>query len=141
MDDVALTTLICERLSQIPGWAWRPEPDDEPYTDDEVGIFYGQLGVSPDRAVGVRVYGTTDNEREHFHSRRVQLRLRGARGRTDGADVLAGLAFGALQGLSRVGGISDASRLSMAPAGADENGRQERTENYTIILDNQEALS
>jgi len=40
-----------------------------------------------------------------------------------------------------VGGISGVSRLSMAPAGADENGREERTENYLIILDNQEALS
>jgi hypothetical protein len=27
----------------------------------------------------------------------------------------------------------------MAPLGADENGREERTDNYTITLDNTEA--
>lgn len=139
LGDVALTKLICEQLGTIPEWAWRPEGPT--YSEAEVGIFYGALAASPDRAVGVRVYAAIDIELEYLHWRRVQLRMRGGRGRPEGADELAGLAFEALQGLSRLGGISGVSRLSMAPAGADENGRQERTENYQITLDNQEALS
>lgn len=139
MDDVTLTKTICTILGEIPGWAWRP--DGPAYTGSEVGVFYGPIGAAPDRAVGVRVYGTTDERIEHYGWRRVQLRLRGARDQPDGADELAGLAFEALQGLSRMGGISGVSRQSMAPAGADENRREERTDNWIIILDNQEALT
>ena len=139
LDDVALTKLICSILGGIAGWAWRE--NGPVYTAAEVGIFYGALGTSPDTAVGVRVYGATDSLTEHYGSRRVQLRLRGEPGRPDGADVLAAPAFAALQGLSRLGGISGVSRLSMAPAGADDNRREERTENYVVLLDNPEALT
>lgn len=135
---MTLTKQICAVLGEITGWEW---DEDEPYTSDVVGVFYGAIGPTPDRACGVRVYATSDDDIEHIHWRRVQLRLRGGKGRPDGADVLAGQAFEVLPRLSRVGGISGVSRLSMAPAGADENGREERTENYIIILDNQEALS
>jgi len=145
LDDVTLTKLICSRLGEVPGWDWYDsdldEPGDEPHTyePDAVVIFYGALGAEPDKAVGVRVYGSTD-ERD-LGWRRVQLRLRGEAGRPDGADALAGPAFDALLELPRVGGISTTSRQSMAPAGADDNRREERTENYLIILDNQESLT
>lgn len=139
MDDAALTILICERLGAIPTWAWRPTGPS--YTEPEVGVFYGSLAATPNRAVGVRLYAASDDEQEALHWRRVQLRFRGLPGLPSSADALAGLAFASLQGLSRVGGISGISRLSMAPAGADENGREERTDNYTITLDNLEALS
>lgn len=139
MNDAELTKLICALLGDIPGWEWSGDDPESAYPDDAVGIFYGALGTTPDKAVGVRVYATTDDRINHLATRRVQLRLRGARGRPDGADELAAAAFDALQELSRVGGISDISRLSMAPAGADTNRREERTENYQIILDNQEA--
>ena len=139
MDDVALTELICSILGTIPGWDWTREDPDHVYAPDAVVIFYGALGPEPDTAVGVRVYGTTD-ERD-LRWRRVQLRLRGERGRPDGADALSAPSFAALHGLSRLGGISSISRQSMAPAGADGNRREERTENYLIILDNLEALT
>ena len=141
LDDRTLTMLICSILGEIPGWDWNPGDPDYIYAADPVIIFYGALGSSPDTAVGVRVYGATDSLTEHYGSRRVQLRFRGEPGRPDGADVLAAPAFAALQGLSRVGGISGISRISMAPAGADDNRREERTENYLITLDNLEAFN
>jgi hypothetical protein len=130
LDDATLTKLICFTLGEMPGWDWHDSDEDADgdelhvYAPDAVVVFYGALGTEPDTAVGVRVYGTTD-ERD-LSWRRVQLRIRGARGRPDE--------------LSRLGGISTISRQSMAPAGADGNRREERTENYLIILDNQESL-
>ncbi|WP_439593891.1 minor capsid protein [Microbacterium sp.] len=136
-DDVLLTKTVLGFLGEIEGWQW--DEDVEDYPDDVVGGFYGAIRSKPDRAFGVRVYMTEDDRINYLHWRRVQLRLRGAQYRPDGADELASAAYRRLQGLSRVGGISGISRLSMAPLGADTNGREERTENYLIILDNQEA--
>lgn len=145
MDDATLTRLVLAHLGRIPGWAWREDGPD--YTNDEVALFYGEIGTSPDRAVGARVYGGTDAHLEHLRWRRLQLRIRGAGRqengslRPDGADELAGLALLVLPSLSLTAGsgISGVSRQSFSPLGQDANGRQERTENYTIILDNQEA--
>lgn len=134
MDDATLTVRICELLGRVPGWAWRP---DSPYLPGEVAIFYGPIGDTPDQAIGVTVYDGTDQN--HLHERRVQLRIRGARGARNGADQIAGFAFTVLQGLSRWDGINDARRVSFAPLGADQNDRQERSENYLVTLDNTEA--
>lgn len=139
MDDAALTKVICEQLGALPDWEWNET--GEPYSADVVGVFYGAIDPTPHRAIGVRVYGATDDRLAHLGWRRVQLRSRGAPGQPDGADQVADAGFGVLQGLSRLGGISDVSRLSMAPLGADENRREERTDNYTIILDNQETFA
>ncbi|MFF2493252.1 minor capsid protein [Agromyces sp. NPDC058064] len=137
LTDVELTKAIAAFLGEIDGWAWRP--DGPVYTDTEVGVDYGAIQADTNRRVGVRVYMTTDEQ--HLAVRRIQLRSRGAPGDPTGADELADAAFARLQGLSRVGGISGVSRLSMAPLGADANRREERTDNYIITLDNQEALS
>jgi hypothetical protein len=138
VDDAALTTLLCDILGTVPGWEWRPT--GPAYTANEVAIYYGAIPEEKVRAsVGVRIYQTSDDTVEALHSRRAQLRFRGPRGVRDGADKLAHPAFLVLTGLSRVGGISGISRISMAPLGADENGREERTDNYTITLDNTEA--
>lgn len=139
MDDDALVYRLGEILGRIPGWVW--DPDAPSFTDDVVPIFYGRIDDQPDRAVGIRVYGTEDLLTESLAERRVQLRFRGGRGDPRGANKLASPSFAMLQGLSRVGGISDARRLSMAPLGADANGREERTDNYLITLDNLEATS
>jgi hypothetical protein len=142
LNDAELTKLICSLLGERDGWAWGGDDPEFTYPDDSVAVFYGALGATPDRAVGVRTYGATESRIGNFFlsTRLIQLRLRGAQGRPDGADELAAEAFDALHGLSRVGGISDITRRSMAPAGTDYNRREERTENYQIILDNQEAL-
>ena len=39
----------------------------------------------------------------------------------------------------RTGGINHIHRTSFGPLGADVNGREERSENYSVVLDNPEA--
>ena len=136
MTDRDLTIALCELLAEELGWSWSLT---EPYPAGVVGLFYGSIGDTPDRAVGVRVYGGTD--RDELHERRVQLRFRGARGVVDGADKLAAIAFAVLDGLPRVGGLNGIRRESMAPLGADTNDRAERTDNYVVVLDNEEAAT
>jgi hypothetical protein len=138
VDDVTLTKTICALLGRIDGWVWRET--GPAYSASKVGVFYGAIGETPDRAVGVRLYGGTDDPIEFVSSRRVQLRVRGAVGDVASADLLASQAFSALHGLSRVDGISGISRQSLTPLGADSNRRQERTENYLIIFDNPEEI-
>lgn len=135
MDDAELTKRILAYLGRLPGWEWRP--NGPAYAAADVGLFYGQIRPDPDRAIGARVYAPADGE--HLSVRRLQLRLRGARGRPDGADTLADIAFAAMSGIARLDGILSAQRISFSPLGADVNGREERTENYIITLDNLEA--
>ncbi len=136
MNDTELTIAVCELLGAVPGWTWSTT---DPYPADGVGIFYGPIPDSPDQAIGVRVYGGTDDSVVYSPRRRVQLRIRGRRGHVADTDTLAGLAFLILQGRSRTRGISHIARTTFGPLGADQNGREERTENYLITLDNQEA--
>lgn len=137
MDDVALTLRLCELLGRIPGWSWNPDPDADDYPANVVGIRYGATQPTPHRTIGVRVYSPDD--RPDLTIRRVQIRLRGEPYKPAGADALAGIVHTVLTGLSRAGGISDISRISFGPLGADDQGREERSENYQIILDNPEA--
>ena len=136
MTDAELTVAICEMLGELPGWSWSTTAA---YPADRVGVFYGPIPDSPDRAVGVRVYGGTDNPEVYGPKRSVQLHIRGARNHPDSADQLAGLAFLLLQGRMRTGGINHIHRTSFGPLGADVNGREERSENYSVVLDNPEA--
>lgn len=133
MDDSQLTQAVCRLLGEIPGWAWRTS--GPAYTASEVGIQYGAIKASPDRGVGVRVYSSDDEVQTGLATRRAQLRFRGGKNAVDGADAMASLAFRHLQGLSRREGISGIRRLSMAPLGADSNGREERTDNYEVVID------
>lgn len=137
MDDITLTKAICQILATANAWAW--QPTGPAYTSGQVGIFYGAIGAAPDRAVGVTLYGDTDELETGLAVRRVQIRHRGAKGAPDGADTLAAATFSALQGLSRTAGISLANRVLVARLGADGNARQERADSYQIILDNPEA--
>ncbi len=136
MDDAAVTTALCELLGQVPGWHWSTTTAPPA---GSVGIFYGDIPDSPDRAIGVRVYGGTDNPLVYEPERSVQLRIRGARDDKDDADRIAGFAFALLQGRSRIKGLSWIQRETFGPLGADTNGREERTENYTVQLDNVEV--
>lgn len=139
MTDEELTTRICELLGTIPGWAWRTAGPG--YTAAEVGVFYGAIGAKPDRAVGVRIYGIGDDPETGLQTRSAQLRFRGAPRVENDADVLAGQAFQRLHMLTRHTGISLATRRSFSPLGADKSAREERADNYQIILDNPEASS
>lgn len=138
MDDATLTTVLCEILGSLPGWAWHPGPDD-PYTGDDVAVFYGALAEAPHRAVGIRTYGGTD-PLVYGPQRRVQIRSRGMPDDPDGADDLAGLVLAVLQGYTGRG-ISHIARQNFGPLGADANRREERSDNYIITLDNQEVIS
>lgn len=135
MDDATLTTTLCEIAGALDGFQWSTT---DPYTADQVGVFYGRIGEEPDRAVGFRVYGATDEP--GLRRRRVQAWIRGARGERDSADRIAGDLLARFEKLSREGGIVSIRRDSMSALGADDTDREQRSENYTITLDNEEAL-
>ncbi len=132
MDDVEVVTAICEALAMAGVGQWRPAGPG--YSASEVGIFYGAIGSTPDLAIGVTLYAAGDPIGEGAPDRFVQVRSRGDRGAPHGADRLAGAVFRALHGTHHTGGIARIARTSTAHLGADENGRQERTDNYRIIL-------
>ena len=138
MDDVLMVKTLAGILAGRTGWAWKP--GGPAYAPGEVGIFYGAIASSPDQAVGLTPYAIGDDIENGLATRRVQVRFRGTPGDPTGADRLAGEAFAAVQGLVRVAGLSEVSRVSSAQLGPDGNGRQERTDNYQIILDNPEAF-
>lgn len=135
MDDATLTIRVAEYLALIPTFAWH----EGAYTAGEIGIFYGAIPATVDRAIGLRVYGRF--EVDGARARRLQVRLRGTPGDVTGADRLAEPVETHLTNLSRWGGISGIRHESMASLGADKNGREERSDNYIIILDNLEASS
>ena len=135
MTDRDLTIALCELLAEELGWSWSLT---EPYPAGAVGLFYGSIGDTPDRAVGVRVYGGSD-PRVRAPTRSVQLLLRGRPGEPDGADALADAAFAVLHKTLRCRGILAGQRSYFGPLGADANGREERADNYEIHLDNMEA--
>jgi len=137
VDDATLTRLICSLLGRVPGWKYDPDPKAPKYPESTVGIYYGALQPAPDRGIAVRVYAHTDDA---ILSRRAQLMIRGGKYNPAGADDLASVAFTVLHELSRVGGISDARRISTGPLGADNTGRETRSDNYQFILDNPEAI-
>ncbi|MGX5772697.1 minor capsid protein [Microbacterium trichothecenolyticum] len=138
MDDAQLTRVICEILGGVPGWEWTDDPDAADYAASVLGIRYGALQEGPDRSIAVRVYAPISDD--DILARRVQLRIRGRKRDIADADRIAGVAFTVLHRLSRVGGISDIRRISGGPLGADSKGREERSDNYQIILDNPEAI-
>ncbi|HWU30195.1 MAG TPA: minor capsid protein [Microbacterium sp.] len=137
MDDETLTTRLCEIVGAVPSFAWRPYGPN--YTDTEIGVFYGTIPDAPDRAVGIRVYSPIDEP--NLLSRRVQLYVRGRRHQPFGADRIADVLFAVLHERPRGDGMASIFRTSAASLGADDNGREERTENYLITLDNLEASS
>ncbi len=135
MDDADLTQAICAFLARVPGWAG---PDRAEHATATTAIFYGRIADKPDSAIGVRVYGlggATDGR----ETRRVQLRIRGTRNDPSSADRLAGIARTVLEGISRDSGVNGISHQSFAPIGADGNERDQRTDNYLVVLDNLEA--
>ncbi|WP_102193209.1 minor capsid protein [Microbacterium aurantiacum] len=134
MSDATLKTTLCEILGSIDGFEWSTDP----YTADVVGVFYGRIEETPDRAVGVRLYGSSDTR--DLTRRKAQIWVRGARGERDSADRIADDVFARFDKLSREGGILGIRRESMSDQGSDDNGREQRSENYTITLDNKEAL-
>ncbi|KRD51962.1 phage tail terminator protein [Microbacterium sp. Root280D1] len=135
--DVELTKRLAEIVGRVPTFAWRP--NGPAYTSSEVAIFYGRFLDAPDRAIAVRVYSPIDEP--NLSRRRVQFHIRGRRDDIADADRLADVLFIVLDNRLRGDGIASITRTSASPLGADKTGREERTENYLITLDNLEASS
>jgi len=138
VDTAQVTTTVCVILDAAGVGEWRPTGA---YTTAEVGIFYGAIAAAPDRGIGVTTYMQTDDVETGLAVRMVQLWCRGTHGDPRGADVLADAAFAALHGIYHRSGLASITRKSSAPMGADGNGRQERSDNYVIVIDNPEALA
>lgn len=138
MDDATLTVVIGQALGRVPGWEWRTTGGQFP--PDVVGIFYGAIPAYADQGIGIRVYDGDDPDVD-ARTRNVQIRFRGEPDRPDGAERLADPAHVVLAGLTRVDGISGIRRTSFSPLGRDDSSREQRTDNYLIVLDNTEASS
>jgi hypothetical protein len=137
VDTTQLTYAVAQRLADKGAGAWRPT--GPAYTAAEIAISYGPIPAAPDRAIGVTTYLQDDDPETGLAVRMVQVRCRGARGAPNGADIIADAAFDALHLTYQTSGIARITRSSTAPLGADGNGRQERVDNYRVIIDNPEA--
>jgi len=137
--DDELTTTLCTILDDAGVGVYRA--DGSAYTAGEVGIFYGPVGTSPDRGVGVTLYHKDEDDLANGlqGDRRVQFRVRGAPGVRNGANVLAQAVEDALNGLSRTAGLFLVKRVQMAQLGTDGNNRSERADSYQITFDLPEA--
>lgn len=130
----ALLTGLAQYLAAGQVGAWRPTGT---YSADEQAIVLKQLPAGPDTAVALSVYSVLDDIRLPDVQVRVQLRFRAAGPRT-AVDDFADDVFDLLHGRHMIPAgdllIQQARRISSIPLGADENGRQERADNYELIL-------
>ncbi len=132
-----LIALLAELLAAAGVGKWRPTGPD--YGPTETGITGYALPSTTDRAIAITPYDT-DDPLDGPAVRFVQLRSRGrARQQFDAGD-LADLAFAVLHDRHHPDPrVARIVRVSSVPLGPDGNGRQERTDNYQIILNNPEA--
>lgn len=128
-------TGIAEFLDGEGVGVWRPEGT---YTSDEVAVTLKSLPAAPDNAVAVAAYHVGDDLVLPDVEVLLQLRFRAARGSRTAVDDLADSAFDVLHGRHMFSAgaltVQRARRLSVAPLGADDNGREERADNYALIL-------
>lgn len=137
MDDIALNQLVCRILGELDGWSYLP--GDGEYSEEHVAVWYLRLHGEPARGVAVRVYGGDDSA--GLKIRRVQFISRGLPNDPFGADRIAAQIYATFHEVSRADGIAYARRISFGPLGPDGNGREERSDNYELTLDNLEVLS
>lgn len=107
------------------------------YSAGERAITLKALPSSPDEAVAVSVYDVEDDLRLPHVLVYVQLRFRGSDASRTSVDDFADAAFSALHGARFAAGdrsVQQCRRLSVAPLGGDDNARQERADNYELVL-------
>lgn len=123
VDDEQLTRHLRSLLQAIP------------FRDQPV-IAAKRLPATPDAGIAITVYATeADDHRDGgARIRRVQFWSRGRRGDPFSADRLGDDLLAHLHWLHSDPVISRAQRLSFALLGPDGNGRDERTDNYQVIL-------
>lgn len=112
---------------------WNPDPAVK-YPTNVVGIFYGPIGTTPDRAIGITRYGGTGplTNDDHRGRRLVQIRVRGKPGDTKSADDLADAVDAVLARMPPTQGLSSEWASGPLPLGADGNRRTELTLNYLV---------
>ena len=117
---------------------WNDDPRI-PYTRDDVALTLKKLPPQPDNAIAVEVYDQEDDIVLPGSTIYVQLMFRAAAGGQRGdVDNIADAAFDALHGRHRFNAgsvrVARAYRISSAPLGADDNGREERSDNYALTV-------
>jgi len=111
--------------------SWSPTGS---YSTSAVGIFYGPIGPSPNRAVGLTRYGGTGllSNDDVRGPRLVQARIRGNPGDPVSADDLADAVDAVLSQMPRTQGLSSEWASGPLPLGADGSRRTELTLNYLV---------
>lgn len=106
------------------------------YLSTDVAVVFGELPTAPDTAVGLTLYGSTDEVKENLSHLRVQVWTRGAANNSLGASAIASPIFDALQGREGfdLGSVHviQMYRTSMMPMGVDASKRYERSDNYVL---------
>lgn len=129
-----LTLAICRFLGSTGEAVFR-EVGKYQSTDNAVVVKH--LPTEPDTAVAVNVYDMGDHVGVARTEVMVQLRFR-AGGKRTAVDEFADAIKPYLHnrhGFTMDGiRISRCRRVNIAPLGPDQNGREERTDNYALIL-------
>ena len=131
MKDSELITAMAQILAAAEVGVWDPPSG---FTANNVAIFYGPLGTTPNQAVGITRYGgmgplTND---DHRGQRLVQVRVRGKPGDPKSADDIADAVDAVLARMPRTQGLSSEWASGPLPLGADGNRRTELTLNYLV---------
>lgn len=102
-------------------------------------VFFKLLPTSPDRAIALAAYGTSDEATVASGTQRVQFWFRGDVNASLSPDDDADGVFNVLHGLTdRTYGsvhLVQMFRVSSVPLGIDGSKRSERTDNYEALLD------
>lgn len=107
------------------------------YDDNEIGIVIGPPSQSPPSLVALAVYNSVDDPAQSDSTVMLQVRVRAPDDDPRKADDLSDGVFNSLQGVrTTVNGIRlvYGKRSSSFPLGIDGNGRQERTDNYDLMV-------
>ncbi|SRR6266498_3983455 len=107
------------------------------YSATEIGIVIGVPSQDPPSLVALAVYNNVDDPAASDSTVMLQVRVRAPDDDPRKADDLADGVFNSLQGMrATLNGIHIvyARRNSSYPLGIDSNGRQERTDNWDLVV-------
>lgn len=136
MNTTDVITGVCRWLDANEFGTYRA---DAPYRPADRAITARRLPATPDWAIAVATYGQDDGLVTPDREINIQLRFRTAHeAGITAVDDWADRVFDALHMRHRItmGGVrvQRVVRTLSAPLGADENGREERADSYTLLL-------
>lgn len=109
-----------------------------PYLATDTGIFLKGLPDTPNRAISITTYATTDMVKIAQTGVRVQFWLRGIPNNTLDVDDLGDALFELLQGMEHhdfgTAHVIQAYRVSSGQLGIDTGNRSQRSDNYQFDL-------